>query len=83
MKTKVGVNEVNENAKMNVELQHSGVVRLNTGYETCFGVDQWDMLAELEKAIKEKNWSADYDGKFAGRVTIIVECLGEEMPGDA
>lgn len=66
--------------KMTLELKHAGVVRLNTGYETCLGVDQWDMLAELEKAIKEKNWSSDCEGKFAGKVTIIVECLGEEMP---
>ena len=41
------------------------------------------MHAELEKAIEEKNWSTDYEGKFAGRVTIIVECLGEEMPENA
>lgn len=74
---------MNENEIMTVEIRHSGVVRLNTGYETCLGVDQWDMLAELEKAIEEKNWSSDYEGKFAGRVTIIVECLGEEMPGNA
>lgn len=54
----------------------AGVVQL-PGYDTSFLVNQDDIMQLIEEAVEKINPKKDYDGKFAGRVTVRIEVWGE------
>ena len=65
-----------------VSVTRAGVVEINCGYETRFAVNSEDLISLIETAIygAKPSPSVDYDSKFAGRVTITVEFLGDMKP---
>lgn len=60
-------------------IEKTGVVYFSEGYETSFKVDRFNLLAELAEQLEASGHSTDFDGRFAGRVKIEVEFLGEPM----
>lgn len=63
----------------NIIIEKTGVVYYYYGYETSFRVDSFDLLSELSKKLEASGPSTDYDGRFAGRVKIEIEFLGEQL----
>lgn len=61
----------------------TGVVKIDTGYETALRVNGEDMIAMIDKLVEAAHPKTDYNNQFAGRVTITVELLGDlEESGD-
>lgn len=58
-------------------IERIGVVYFWPGYETVFSVDKVDLLEELADRLEASAHSTDYDGRFAGRVKIVVEFHGD------
>lgn len=65
-----------------VSVTRAGVIDINCGYETRFAVNSEDLISLIENAVNDAKPSpvVDYDSKFAGRVTITVEFLGDMKP---
>lgn len=65
-----------------VSVTRTGIVDINCGYETRLTVNSEDLISLIEKAVNNATLSpvVDYDLKFAGRVTITVEFLGDMKP---
>lgn len=65
-----------------VSITRAGVVEINCGYETRFTVNSENLISLIEEAVNGANPapSVDYDSKFAGKVTIAVEFLGDMKP---
>lgn len=60
-----------------IEIERTGVVHVQVGYETWLKVDRDDLLTELEEALDNTPHNSDYEGRFAGRIKIEVEFLSE------
>ena len=61
----------------------TGVVKIDTGYETDLRVNGEDMIAMIDRLVEAAHPKTDYNNQFAGRVTITVELLGDlEESGD-
>lgn len=58
-----------------IEIEKSGVIHIQNGYETYLRVDSDDLLVELEEAIENTPHNADYEGRFAGRMKIEIEFM--------
>lgn len=65
-----------------VSVTRTGVVEVDCGYNTKFAVNSEDLLNLVETAVMNAKPSpvVDQDSKFAGRVTITVEFLGDMKP---
>lgn len=61
----------------NIVIEKTGVVYFHDGYESYLKVDSVDLLAELSEQLERSRHSADIEGRFAGRVKIEIEFLGE------
>lgn len=65
-----------ENPKVVVE--RCGVVNIDNGSNAHIRVNSCDLITEIyNKIFDEINPMVDWDSNFAGKVTIIVEFLGE------
>lgn len=60
-----------------IEIERTGVVHVQIGYETWLRVDSDDLLAELVEALDNTPHNSDYEGRFAARIKIEVEFLSE------
>ena len=60
-------------------IERSGVVKIEDGYESDIKVNQESMIQALEEAMEMHpiKTKTDYDGKFAARVRIEIEYLGD------
>ena len=63
-----------------VEVTKTGVVQFPDGM-VSFEVNSEDILLEVEQKVREKKPVLDYHGKFAGKVTVRVEILGDLQEG--
>lgn len=57
-----------------IEVEAAGVV--NVGYDNIT-INSEDALAALRHAIEKANPAMNYNGDFAGRVTVSIELLGD------
>lgn len=67
-----------------VEVTKTGVVQFPDDL-VSFAVNSEDILLEVERKVMEKKPVLDHHGKFAGKVTVRVEILGdlqEEQKGE-
>lgn len=55
----------------------TGVVKIDTGYETDLRVNGEDMIAMIDRLVEAAHPKTDHNNQFAGRVTITVELLGD------
>ena len=55
----------------------TGVVKIDTGYETDIRVNGEDMIPMIDKLVAAAHPKTDHNNQFAGRVTITVELLGD------
>lgn len=69
--------EAEMNEERTVKVTRSGVVKVCTWRESEMTVNDQNILETLEKEINLKKPEKDSDEGFAGRVTIIVELLGD------
>ena len=61
----------------------TGVVKIDTGYETDIRVNGEDMISMIDRLVEAARPKTDHNNQFAGRVTITVELLGDlEESGD-
>lgn len=66
---------VEKGAKV-VEVTKAGVVQFPDDM-VSFAVNSENILMEVEQKVREKKPVLDYHGKFAGKVTVRVEILGD------
>ena len=68
-----------------IVITKAGVVSVRCRYEEDIKVNQDDLLSLLEEELEKIKPKRDVEGKFAGRVTITVELLGdlEKVENDA
>ena len=68
-----------------IAIAKAGVVSVRCRYEEDIKVNQDDLLSLLEEELEKIKPKRDAEGKFAGRVTITVELLGdlERVENDA
>lgn len=59
-----------------VEVTKTGVVQFPDDL-VSFAVNSEDILLEVEQKVREKKPVLDHHGKFAGKVTVRVEILGD------
>lgn len=55
----------------------TGVVKIDTGYETDLRVNGEDMISMIDRLVEAAHPKTDHNSQFAGRVTITVELLGD------
>lgn len=67
----------NPEANVVVVITKTGVVSLRCSFEEDIKVNQDDLLSLLEEELEKIKPKKDSNGKFAGRVTIAVELLGD------
>lgn len=62
-----------------VSITRIGIADINGYHDAPLKVNDRDLIAEIEKEMKQAavNPVRDYEGRFAARVTLIVECLGD------
>lgn len=63
-----------------VEVTRTGVVQF-LGDLVSIAVNSENILMEAERKVMEKNPVLDHHGKFAGKVTVRVEILGDLQEG--
>ena len=54
-----------------------GVVELDYSAETPLSVNSEDMIQEIQRLVKQIKPVTDWSERFAGRVTITVELIGD------
>lgn len=69
--------EAEMNEERTVKMTRSGVVKVCTWRESEMTVNDQNIIEQIEKEINLKKPEKDRDEGFAGRVTIIVELLGD------
>lgn len=67
----------NQEANAIIAITEAGVVGVRSRYEEDIRVNQDDMISLLEEELEKIKPKRDFEGKFAGRVTIVVELLGD------
>lgn len=56
-----------------IKIERAGVVNFDYGYNTYFRVNQENLLARLSEELEKLNVPRDYNGAFAGRVSLEVD----------
>lgn len=67
------------------QVTRCGVVSINDGYDSDIKVNTDSMISLIREAVDGASTqpACDYNGHFAGRVTIIVELVGDVIEGDS
>lgn len=68
-----------DEAWRHIVIERAGVVGINTAYGYAISVNGEDILWSIADALREANPAIDKDDRFAARVRISIELLGDRQ----